>query len=43
MIAHAISVDAKAFYAKVGFDPSPLYPMTMMITLSDLSAAISAG
>lgn len=41
MIAHAISTDAKAFYAKVGFDPSPLDPLTLMITLADLNSALS--
>lgn len=41
MIAHAISTDARAFYAKVGFDPSPLDPLTMMITLADLNSALS--
>lgn len=41
MIAHVISTDAKAFYAKVGFDPSPLDPLTLMITLADLNSALS--
>jgi GNAT superfamily N-acetyltransferase len=36
MIVHAISEDAKAFYAKLGFDPSPLDPMTLMVTLADI-------
>lgn len=40
LIVHAISAEAKAFYAAVGFDPSPLDPMTMMITLADLKASL---
>ena len=40
LIVHAISVEAKAFYEKVGFEPSPLDPMMLMITLADLRAAL---
>lgn len=36
MVVHAISEDAKAFYIKLGFDPSPLDPMTLMVTLADI-------
>jgi GNAT superfamily N-acetyltransferase len=36
MIVHAVSEDAKAFYTKLGFDPSPLDPMTLMVTLADI-------
>jgi predicted N-acetyltransferase YhbS len=38
LIVLALSVEAKAFYEHVGFDPSPLDPMTLMITLADLKA-----
>lgn len=38
VITHALTPSAKSFYEKVGFDASPLDPMTLMITLSDLSA-----
>lgn len=38
LIVHTISPEAKAFYEAVGFDPSPLDPMIMMITLADLKA-----
>jgi GNAT superfamily N-acetyltransferase len=38
LIVHAISTEAKAFYEAVGFDPSPLDPLIMMITLADLKA-----
>ena len=40
LLVHAISEDARAFYAAVGFDPSPLEPMTLMVTLADLRAAL---
>lgn len=43
ILVHAISDDAKAFYAAVGFDPSPLDPMTLMMTLADLREALAAG
>ena len=40
MIVHAIDDDAKAFYQRLGFDVSPLHPMTLMITLADLRASL---
>ena len=40
LIAHAISESAKEFYEQVGFSPSPLDPMILMITLNDLKASI---
>ena len=40
LLVHAISDTAKAFYMAVGFDRSPLDPMTLMITLADLRAAV---
>ena len=36
MIVHALSDDAKAFYEAVGFEASPLDPMTLLVTLADL-------
>ena len=39
MLVQALSNDAKAFYKKLGFEPSPLDPMILMITLADLTAA----
>ena len=41
MIVHAISDDALAFYKRLGFDQSPLDPMTLMVTLADLRASIA--
>jgi predicted N-acetyltransferase YhbS len=40
LLVHALSVDAKAFYKRLGFDPSPLDPVTLMVTLTDLQAAL---
>jgi len=40
IIAQAISENTKTFYEQVGFSPSPLDPMTLMITLLDLKASI---
>lgn len=36
LIVQALSAEAKAFYEQVGFEPSPLDPMMLMITLNDL-------
>lgn len=41
MIVHALSDEAKAFYLRLGLEPSPLDPMTLMVTLADLKASIS--
>ena len=40
LIAHALSENAKGFYVQLGFEPSPLDPLTLMITLADLKAAL---
>jgi predicted N-acetyltransferase YhbS len=40
MITHALSPEAKAFYEQVGFESSPLDPMTLMVTLNDLKASL---
>lgn len=37
IVVHAISEEAKAFYQALGFDPSPAEPMTLMVTLADIS------
>ena len=39
-VVNALSDAAKAFYERIGFDPSPLDPMTLMITLADLKASL---
>jgi GNAT superfamily N-acetyltransferase len=41
IVVHAISKEAKDFYLALGFDPSPREPMTLMIRLSDIRAALS--
>jgi predicted N-acetyltransferase YhbS len=41
ILVHAISEDAKKFYVALGFEPSPLDPMTLMVTLADVKAALS--
>jgi len=40
LLVHALSEPARAFYERVGFEPSPLDPMTLMATLADLRAAL---
>jgi GNAT superfamily N-acetyltransferase len=40
IVVHAISTEAKAFYLALGFEVSPLQPMTLMATLADLKAAL---
>ena len=39
MLVHAISEEARAFYLRLWLVPSPLDPMTLMTTLSDLREA----
>ena len=41
IVVHAISEEAKKFYLGLGFDASPREPMTLMVTLSDVRAALS--
>lgn len=41
IVVHAISERAKSFYLALGFTPSPQDPMTLMVTLSDVRAALS--
>lgn len=40
LLVHALSSEAKAFYEQVGFEPSPLDPMTLMTTLADVRAGL---
>jgi GNAT superfamily N-acetyltransferase len=40
MLVHAISEEAKAFYLALGLSESPLEPMTLMVTLAELRAAL---
>ncbi|MCT8999486.1 GNAT family N-acetyltransferase [Chelativorans intermedius] len=40
ILVHALSTEAKAFYERIGFEPSPFDPMTLMVTLADLKASL---
>ncbi|MHB1216265.1 MAG: GNAT family N-acetyltransferase [Thiobacillus sp.] len=40
MVVQALSPEAKAFYERVGFDPSPLDPMLLMVTLDELKSSL---
>ena len=42
ILVHAISDAARDFYLAIGFDPSPLDDLTLMITLADARAALSS-
>lgn len=41
IVVHAISEEARSFYLALGFDPSPQEPLTLMVTLADVRAALS--
>jgi GNAT superfamily N-acetyltransferase len=40
LLVHALSEEAAAFYRHAGFEPSPLDPMVLMVTLSDLRRSV---
>lgn len=42
ILVHAISEDARRFYQRCGFQPSPVDPMTLMITLRDAEQALTS-
>ena len=37
IIVHALSDEAAAFYRTIGFDPSPISPMLLMIAMADIA------
>ena len=41
ILVHAISDEAKRFYERCGFAPSPFDPMTLMITVSDAERGLA--
>jgi len=41
ILVHAISDEARHFYERAGFHPSPIEPMTLMITLNDAKRALT--
>ena len=43
ILVHAISEEAKRFYERCGFRPSPVDPMTLMITLRDARQELIGG
>jgi len=43
ILVHAVSEEAKAFYLALGFEPSLLEPMTLMVTLADVRKSIEAA
>jgi predicted N-acetyltransferase YhbS len=42
ILVHAISEEARAFYVAVGFEPSPIEPLTLMVTLADAALSLKA-
>lgn len=40
LVVHALSMEAKTFYERIGFEPSPLDPMMLLVTLDDLKSAL---
>lgn len=43
LLVHAISEEAKRFYLKFGFQESPIEPMTLMVTLTELRREIGGS
>lgn len=43
ILVHAISEEARTFYERFGFRPSPIEPMTLMITLAEAERMLRAG
>jgi len=43
IMVHAISEEARNFYLRLGFEPSPSERMTLLVTLADLRAALSSS
>lgn len=41
MMVHVLSDDAREFYLRLGFEPSPIDPMMLMVTLEDLIGSLS--
>lgn len=41
IVAHALNDQAKAFYESCGFQPSPIKPLTVMVTLKDIKTNLS--
>jgi len=39
ILVHAISDEAKSFYLALGFEPSPVEPLTLMVSLADVASS----
>lgn len=42
LLVHALSDEARNFYLQLGLEPSPLDPLTLMVTIAYLQAALAA-
>ncbi len=42
LLVHALTAEAKGFYARFGFRESPIEPMTLMITLDEIRRLLGA-
>lgn len=42
LLAHCLDEQAKIFYHKADFKPSPLNPLTMMLTLAEIEVALAS-
>jgi GNAT superfamily N-acetyltransferase len=40
MLVHALSDEAREFYRRVGFEPSPIDPMMLIVALGDLTGCV---
>jgi len=43
IVVHAVSEEARRFYVALGFDPCPAETMTLVVTLKDIRATLTAG
>ena len=43
IVVHAISEEARQFHIALGFDPCPDEAMTLVVTISDVRAAIETA
>jgi GNAT superfamily N-acetyltransferase len=41
ILVHALSDDARQFYQRCGFRPSPIDPMTLMLTVAEAESALA--
>lgn len=43
LVVHAVSDEARAFYARFGFEPSPSDPLHLILLIKDVAAAARVG